>query len=152
MRASILWLTIWTVKFLVVASPIAKQDSTLSLAHVRNPHFTIDLARSKEYIKARYERGGISRPTFVLTDIERPKKGATANSVSFDTGDMEYLFSVDIGGQEVNVNLDTGSSDLYFSLNLLIANKTLLRRFADGCSLLKQQKPTSAVRVFMIQR
>lgn len=87
-----------------VASPVEKRGTSFSVVQTANPKFKVNGPLA--YAKA-YKKFGKTMPE----DLAAAISGTVVASPE-DAYDSEYLCPVNIGGQTLNLDFDTGSSDL----------------------------------------
>lgn len=109
-----------------------------SLPAVHNPHFVRNGTASllKAYRKYGLTPAGNLPPAAANALSKRQDSDTTASP---GDGGLEYLIPVKVGGQLVNLDLDTGSADLYVATlyppsSLLDSKLIILFCFPGGCS------------------
>lgn len=96
-----------TLAGVVLAAPTARQPTKRG--------FTVDQKIPKPYqapavqLQKAYQKYNVAVPE----DVAKAAKGDGSVAATPEQGDIEYLSPVEIGGQTMTLDFDTGSADLY---------------------------------------
>lgn len=100
------------LSFAVLSIPITEKPSPargFTIYQVSNPHFIANGTQHLKVAYAKYQSYGSSSHNNSIAGPTSAPDEVVATPVAADS---EYLVPVTINGQDLNMNMDTGSSDL----------------------------------------